>query len=50
MKFPVSVLIVSYFVPVSALTAETLAPGMTAFVGSETVPVMVPRSLWLNAD
>jgi hypothetical protein len=40
------VLMVSYRAAVSVLMTTTLAPGITALVGSETAPVTVPRSLW----
>src|SRR6266571_7899688 len=39
---------VSYLAPVSPFVTTTLAPGITAFVASDTVPVTVPRSLCAN--
>jgi hypothetical protein len=45
---PVGVVTVLYCAPDSEFLAVTLAFGITAFAGSEIVPVMVPRSLWPN--
>src|SRR5262245_61001554 len=41
---------VSYRAPVSTLVATRLTPGMTAPDGSDTVPVIVPRSLCAKAE
>src|SRR2546422_4358824 len=48
-KLPVSELPAVYTAPVLTFFASMEAPGITAPVASDTVPVIVPRSVWANA-
>src|SRR5919197_5550249 len=47
---PSSLEVVVRATPVCVLVSVTLAPAITAPVGSVTVPLTVPRLVWANAD
>src|SRR5688500_11805700 len=49
-KKPLSLVVTDTLVPIATLVIVTDAPGMTPWVASRTVPLMVPRASWADDE